>query len=165
MRALVIMLVMLSCLLLPGRTPASPLVTIECDAPTGQRFDFGPPPETWFNPTPAVPQLTESRDRYTGVHPVFVIDSTSPNKMTVVWGDTQAGGVTPAPTAATEAAVLLFNTDQITAVEVDPHGVYMHSFFPKLGIGYFASHRHRDLMATTGTYAQSLTARCRFAFK
>ncbi len=52
--------------------------------------------------------------------------------------------------------VIYTTDDQITAVAPRGEAVWMYSFFPKLGIGYFTTHNHIPFGSTSrsvSTYA------------
>lgn len=147
-------------LLLATPSAAKPILTITCYAPAGNRFDFGPPPETWLQKRQPEPVLTEKRDGYTGVNPVFIIDSDRPKKMTVIWGDTKTIPL-QIPEKASEADILLLNENQITSVQVFDRVVHTNSFFPKRRVGYFSSHSINLFDVAT---AKSMAARCEFVW-
>ncbi|MEA2627343.1 MAG: hypothetical protein QOD06_3388 [Candidatus Binatota bacterium] len=157
---------------------ASPLLTITCHEPKGQRVEYGVFPEEYMDakgngkPLPT-PRRRESADGYSGVHPTFIVDSVRPKSMTVLWGDSakfdapkaaakSLGVPVPAPSAR-EATILLFSDDQISAIEVGAQNVGVHSFFPKLGTAYFTNHANIHF-GSDWSESVSLFAVCEFAW-
>lgn len=157
---------------------AAPLLTITCHEPKGRRVEYGVFPEEYVDAkvkAKAVPKptLREDADGYSGVHPTFIIDSLRPKSMTVLWGDSaqfdEAKGAARSlsipvqPPAAREATILLFSDDQISAIEVGPQNVAVHSFFPKLGTAYFSNHANLHF-GGSWSESQSLSAPCEFGW-
>jgi hypothetical protein len=131
--------------LLPTISIAEPLVTIPCDKPNGFNMQYGVSfterLEAARNnlPEPTKPKLTgPTKDGYAG-KPTFIID-TNRKDMTVVWSELpddvklrqqakDLGLPQIPPTPATNANIILFFNEQISAVLVEPWSIMTFSFF------------------------------------
>ncbi len=116
---------------------AKPLLTVTCDAPQGVDMSYGS----------GLLGLREghvetSSVGYPDVHPAFLIDEDTPQRLLVTFGAQPARQEPPAPAQPFEASIIYTTDDQITAVAPRGEAVWMYSFFPKLGIGYFTTHNH-----------------------
>jgi len=109
---------------------AKPVLTVTCSEPKGTRYDYGKRPgETNV-------KLRKRKDSFTEVKPVFVMDDTKPKTMLVIWSSTRS----LTKPKAKEAMIVHQTVNQISAVEPYENGVWLHSLYPKLGIGYFTRH-------------------------
>ena len=117
---------------------AKPLLTVACDEPQGTDISYGS----------GLLGLQEhkvdtSAVVYPGLHPTFLIDEDTPQRLLVTFGNDAANAAPPSDHTAPLAAAIVYATDdQITAVAPRGEAVWMYSLFPKLGIGYFATHNH-----------------------
>lgn len=113
---------------------AEPILTVMCEEPKGTRFDF------------LQDKLTTAPDGFKGVNPVFIIDSSKPGKLFVVWGPSKLIE-DKVPTNAKEVPIVSKTENQITAIEVDPTGdaVIMYSLYPQSGVVYMTQHRYQIL--------------------
>lgn len=146
----------------PAAVVAAPIFTAVCDEPKGPRIDFGRYPVT-----APEPELRRTEDSYTGVKPVFLIDSDSPQILTYVWGHSEKSvsppGVSLPPTEAKQSAIVVRSPDFISAVErYGDHRVSVFSLYLKLGLGVFTDHTYTDVL---GPYAKAVTftSRCQFS--
>ena len=143
----IIIILALTCIAGP-QAKAEPLVTISCDKPKGFNIAYGTTlseraqarEKNQPEPPPRLRGPTE--DGHAGT-PTFVIDSNK-QKMTVIWAELPEDvelrkrakelNLPPIPPPpATDATVVLFFTEQISAIEVEPWSIMTYSFFPTLG--------------------------------
>jgi len=122
--------------LLSLRAAAEPTLTITCEDPQGLRYDYGPPPGSWYSDE-VNPRLQKSDDGFTDVKPLFVLDSRDTSLLTVIFGSTQ---LVPryAPTRAREARLVQSTADYLVAIEVGEESIWVHTFYPKLGVAFFS---------------------------
>ena len=142
-------LTLLACVF-PLLSVADPVVTISCDIPKGSSMEYG---ESSFDrvqsaidkkPLPKPHLIANKADGY-DERPTFIVDATK-RKLLVTWAESeddlklrkQAKEVgipyccSPNPTS--EAEVVIFTADNISAIRVTPpYVITMYSFFPKLG--------------------------------
>jgi len=137
---------------------ATPLVTIYCDKPNGFNISYGTSLAERFEasqqkrPNPPPKLSGPNTDGYSGT-PTFVIDSNRKD-MTVTWGELpedaklrkQAKELNipqAPPPPATEATIVLFMDEQISAIQVDPWSIMTFSFFPKTGTAFIGQQAMR----------------------
>jgi hypothetical protein len=165
--------------LLPTISTAEPLVTITCHEPAGVSMQYGvsrselvkaamdgkPEPEPSFKgPT---------KDEYL-MNPTFVVDS-SKKKVTISWAESASDQelrkqakelnlLPPSPPPpATEASVLMFMPDQISALEVKPpNATTIYSFFPRLGTAFFTTQAHE--LGGRNTQQMAVFSLCEFSW-
>lgn len=155
-----------------------PLLTIACDEPKGTRMEYGASVQERVRAeidkkTEPKPQLRgPTKDGY-DMRPTFVVDS-GKKKLTVTWAesahdaklrkDLKAANL-PAPSLppATEAKIVLFSPDHISALEViSPNAVTVYSFFPKLGSTFFTTQAHE--LSGKDTRQMSVFSVCQFSW-
>jgi len=137
-------------LLLPFSLTAQQRLTVSCDEPKGNRFDFS-------NGT-----FKESEDGFKGVTPVFVYDDAAPTRLMFIWGATRTIPKELSPDEAEDATIVSFSENKITAMYADPLGaVFLFSLFPKEGVVYFTQHRYL-FMSTPNT--SSYYCNCTFKY-
>jgi hypothetical protein len=153
------------------------LVTISCDRPNGFNIAYGTTLTERFDaaqkklPEPPPALRGPNKDGYAGT-PTFVIDSDK-EKMTIIWAELPEDAASrkkakelniaqfPAP-AATDANVVLFFHDQISAVEVEPWSIMTYSFFPTLGTAFIGQ---QAMQPGSKNIAQLATAaHCEFSW-
>jgi len=142
-------LTLLACVF-PLLSVADPVVTISCDTPKGSSMEYG---ESSYarvqsaidkKPVPKSGLVVNKADGYEE-RPTFIINSTK-KKLIVTWAESedelnqrkQAKEVgvpyccSPNPTS--EAGVVIFTPDHISAIGITPpYVITVYSFFPKLG--------------------------------
>jgi hypothetical protein len=155
-----IFLLLIGVVLLPLPSAAESVLTVRCEEPKGLRYDYGPPPEAWFSSEKAPAVLEQSDDGFKGARPVFVIDSTSPEQLTVVWGDNDLFGDL-ATTRAEAATIVMRSDDHLAAIERKGESIWMYSLYPKIGAGFFT--RHRSLKLFPVADAATFFSKCVFA--
>jgi hypothetical protein len=64
------------------------------------------------------------------VHPAFLIDEDTPQRLLVTFGAQPARPEPPTPAQPFEASIIYTTDDQITAVAPRGEAVWMYSFFP-----------------------------------
>jgi hypothetical protein len=159
------------------KAAAEPLVTISCEKPNGINISYGAslqerveakeknqpePPPTLKEPT---------KDGYAAL-PTFIVDSNK-KKMTVIWSelreDAEARKVLKdlslpmiPPPPATDATVVLFTDDQISAIETDLWSIMTYSFFPKLGTAFIGQQAMQPV--TKGATELATFAQCQFSW-
>lgn len=113
--------------------------TVRCDPPKGVRLETDGPKS-----------VSTSPNGMSGVNPVFIFDDIHPKRITALIDSVGPAGTTMEE-ASTVAIVVAETPDQITAVEADPRGTWVYSFFPKVGLVYYSVHSaHRGLSALVG---------------
>jgi hypothetical protein len=143
-----IVVIMVACAAGLARANAEPPLTISCEPPDGFNIGYGTtiteriaadqkkqpePPPTLRGPT---------KDGYSR-KPTFVIDSNRKN-MTVIWAESpddvevrklaKKFNLAPIPPdPATEAIIVSFMSEQISAIEAEPWSIKTYSFFPTFG--------------------------------
>jgi hypothetical protein len=138
---------------------ADPLVTITCNEPRGTSMEYGTSvqervhAETNKKPEPK-PQLRGPTINSLVMKPTFVVDS-GKKKLTVIWSESvsdielrrklkSANLPTLSLPPSTEADIVLFGSNQISALEVTPPNVVaVYSFFPKLGVAFITTQAHQ----------------------
>ena len=78
MRVAICVHTLLCAILIGASAAAEPRLTISCDEPHGFRYGYGPTIEglqALVSKNRPPPELTRSDDGYSGVNPVFLIDS------------------------------------------------------------------------------------------
>jgi len=155
---------------------AEPLVTISCDKPNGVSITYGAPLQERVearekNQPEPPPTLKEPTKNGYAALPTFFIDSNK-KKMTVTWTklpEDEAKKVakerdllTIPPPPATEATVVLFTDDQISAIETDLWSIMTYSFFPKIGTAFIGQ---QAMQPGTKSVMQIATfAHCQFSW-
>jgi hypothetical protein len=124
------------------RASAEPLLTISCEKPDGFNIEYG----TTLAESVASPSLRGPiKDGYPR-KPTFVINSDKKN-VTVIWAespdDVEARRLAKEfnlpqipPRPATEAIIVSFMPEQISAIEVEPWSIMTYSFFPTLDTAF-----------------------------
>lgn len=116
------------------------ITTVRCDDPRGFQIAHGKDYRDKPN------YHSEDVAEQFGSRPLFVIDSTDRNFITVIWDGAETFGKELAekysPANAVKAQIVYRNRDQISAVEPYPGGVYVHSLYPRLGYGVFTKQGH-----------------------
>jgi hypothetical protein len=159
------------------KAEAEPLVTISCEQPKGFDISYGTTLKERFEaeeknrsePPPTLRGPTE--DGYLGT-PTFVIDSNR-RKMTVVWANLpkdedrkkfeKKWNIPPLPPPpATDATVVLFFKEQISAIEVQAWSIMTYSFFPTLGTAFFGQQAFQPGSKETSQLAAF--AHCEFSW-
>ena len=155
---------------------AEPLVTISCDKPNGVSIAYGASLQERVearekNQPEPPPALKEPTKNGYAALPTFFIDSNE-KKMTVTWTklpEDEAKKVakerdllTIPPPPATEATVVLFTDDQISAIETDLWSIMTYSFFPKIGTAFIGQ---QAMQPGTKSVMQIATfAHCQFSW-
>ena len=138
--------------LLPSIATAHPLLTISCDIPKGSSLEYGvsipelAQIEGTSAPAPKPHLKGPKANGYTS-RPTFVVDSNK-KLLTITWSmsDTDVERMKYSkehgmdfccgPPPAGDASILLFNSNQISAIQVESltggNRVTLYSFFPKL---------------------------------
>ena len=159
------------------RASAEPLVTISCDKPNGVSIAYGAPLQERVearekNQPEPPPTLTEpTKNGYTAL-PTFFLDSNR-KKMTVIWTkppedaearkvDKERDLLTIPPPPATEATVVLFTDDQISAIETDLWSIMTYSFFPKIGTAFIGQQAMQP--GTKSAMEIATFAHCQFSW-
>jgi hypothetical protein len=159
------------------RANAEPLVTISCDKPNGVSITYGAPLQERVearekNQPEPPPTLKEPTKNGYAALPTFFIDSKR-KKMTVTWmklpEDAEArkvakerGLLTIPPPPATEATVVLFTDDQISAIETDLWSIMTYSFFPKIGTAFIGQQAMQP--GTKSAMEIATFAHCQFSW-
>jgi hypothetical protein len=127
---------------------AEPLVTISCEKPTGFTIAYGVPltdqadAAAKHQPEPAPALKGPITDGYLA-KPTFVVDSDR-KKVTIIWVEppeevefrklaTQLNLPQLPPPPATDATIVSFFKEQISAIEAEPWSIMTYSFFPTVG--------------------------------
>ena len=159
------------------RASAEPLVTISCDKPNGVSITYGTSLQERVearekNQPEPPPALKEPTKNGYAALPTFFIDSNR-KKMTVIWTkppedaearkvDKERDLLTIPPPPATEATVVLFTDDQISAIETDLWSIMTYSFFPKIGTAFIGQ---QAMQPGTKSVMQIATfAHCQFSW-
>lgn len=165
--------------LFPLLSLAEPLVTISCHEPKGSRMEYGVSArehvqaEKDKKPEPRPHLKGPTEDGYVE-NPTFIIDSDK-KKLTVVWAESAPDaelrkkakelGVPYccSPPPAADANIVMFTSDQISALQVNPpNAVTAYSFFPKLGTAFFTTQEH-ELSGKNSTQMSVFSA-CEFSW-
>jgi len=148
----VILGIFILCLLMPLSLLAKPILTVVCEPPKGPRIDYG---SEAFTESPF--KLEKTEDSFTGVNPTFIFDDQDSSNAIMLWGTTRG----LEETKAQQVPIIMRTKDQISLIEVDGNGVWVHSLYPQLGFGIFTRQGH-----WTGTnHAKGMIfyAKCNFA--
>jgi hypothetical protein len=130
---------------------AEPLVTITCDQPKGFNITYGTSLRERFEarekklPFPTPTFSGPNNDGFLS-KPTFVIDANK-RDVTVIWTELpedvelrkQAKKLNipqPPPPPASNATVVWFMPDLISAIDAEPWSIVTYSFFPKLGTAF-----------------------------
>jgi hypothetical protein len=166
----------LACIAMP-KAEAEPLVTISCDKPKGFNIAYGTTlveradAREKKQPEPPPKLRGPTEDGYVGT-PTFVIDSNK-EKMTVIWAEPPEDvelrkrakelnlPQLPPPPAA-EATVVLFFSEQISAVEVEPWSITTYSFFPTLRTAFIGQQAMQP--GSKSTTQLATFAHCEFSW-
>lgn len=134
---------------------AEPTLTVTCDAPKGSRVAYG----SNYSKDDKL-ELSAEPDSMAGVKPVFIYDDQDPKMMAIIWGDTQIEGVETQPPKAVKGIIVHLSDQQISVLETNPNGVWLHSLYPDLEFGVF----HRATHHSVGIQLISnlFYARCKF---
>ena len=169
--------IMVACAAGLAKANAEPLLTISCENPDGFSIKYGTtiteriaadqkkqpePPPTLRGPT---------KDGYSQ-KPTFIIDSDR-KKLTVIWAESpddvevrklakqfNIPAIPPAP--STEAIIVSFMSEQISAIEAEPWSVKTYSFFPTFGT-VFIGEQFFDV-AQKNTRQIATFAHCEFSW-
>src|SRR5262249_4373946 len=167
----------LACVGAISRAGAEPLVTISCEKPDGVSISYGSSLQERVearekNQPEPLPTLNEPAKNGYAALPTFVIDSNR-KKMTVIWTelpeDAEARKVAkernlltiPTP-PATDATVVLFTDDQISAIETDLWSIMTYSFFPKIGSAFIGQQAMQP--GTKSAIELATFAHCQFSW-
>jgi hypothetical protein len=158
----------IACAAALAKANAEPMLTISCEKPKGFNIEYGTTlherveadQKKQAEPAPSLKGPT--KDGYSGL-PTFSIDSNK-KKMTVTWAEPPENAEVrklekesnipqmPPPPPATEAIIVSFMHDQISAIEAQPWSIMTYSFFPDFGTAFigeqffdFASKNTRQL--------------------
>jgi hypothetical protein len=158
-----------------SKVSAEPLVTISCEKPNGVSISYGTPLQERLeakekNQPEQPPTLKEPEKSGYAALPTFVIDSNK-KKVTVIWselpkdeegkkGIERAWTIPPPP--ATDATVVLFTDDQISAIEADLWSITTYSFFPKTGSAFIGQQATQP--GTKNAIEVATFAHCQFSF-
>ena len=157
---------------------AEPLVTISCHEPKGSRMEYGASARERVRAeidkkSEPKPQLRgPTKDGY-DMNPTFIVDS-GKKKLTVTWSESASdvelrkklkAANLPAPSLppTAEADIVLFEPDQISALQVTPpNAVTVYSFFPKLGTAFFTTQAHE--LSGKNSQQMSVFSACEFSW-
>jgi hypothetical protein len=121
-------------------TSLAETVVIGCDAPKGQRVEYG------TDRAQETPVWLE--DGYSGVRPLFIYDDAKPGELVFFWGNTRPDGVPIELVPATKkgvAQVLSANSEVLLAVMSGPRYIETYYFFfvPESDVAFatFGSHK------------------------
>ena len=139
------------------------ILTVTCEDPEGFHVEYG---ENMLKGQGIYKDAWRAA-RF-GSKPTFLIDSTRPDRMFVIWGSGVPREIPEViikkwlPTKAEEFQIISQDEDQVTAIQVYPGGVAMYSLYPKLEYGVFTEHRE---WATEEEHAAAWIyyGRCTFA--
>src|SRR5712664_3730456 len=106
---------------------AKPLLTVTCDAPQGVDMSYG---SGLFGLREG--HVETSSVGYPDVHPAFLIDEDTPQRLLVTFGVQPARPEPPAPAQPFEASIIYTTDDQITAVAPRGEAVWMYSLVPHI---------------------------------
>ncbi|MBI3902551.1 MAG: hypothetical protein HY306_06355 [Nitrosomonadales bacterium] len=158
---------------------AEPLVIITCHEPMGSSMEYG------VSSFERVQAAIDKKQKPTKSHfkeaikngyerkPTFIIGSDK-KKATIVWAESAeeakqrelAKSVNVpyccSPSPATDANIVMFTPDQISALQVDTGIVTLYSFFPKLGTVFIAS-QYTEPSGKNSTQLSTF-AECEFAW-
>jgi hypothetical protein len=110
------------------------MLTATCSEPKGTRFDQ------------ADGAIKQNSDGFAGVNPQFVLSSTNPKRLTVIWPDSRSVG-SSARQNAHEAVIIDSSPAMITAIVLFDARATMYTLFPNRGIAYMSTHRQIDIGA------------------
>jgi len=174
-RLLIIAILALTCITMP-KAKAEPLVTISYDRPEGFSIQYGVPfpeslkasKEKQSEPAPSLKGPT--KDGILGT-PTFVIDSNR-EKMTVTWAELRKEAVArkqakehnlpTIPPSATDAKVVLFFKEQISAIDAEPGAITTYSFFPRMGTAFIGEQALRP--GSKNSMQLATFAHCEFSW-
>jgi hypothetical protein len=140
-----------ACAAASAKVNAEPMLTISCDKPNGFNIEYGTAlherveTDQKKQPEPLPTLRGPTKNSYLGT-PTFIIDSNK-TKMTVTWAELpedvelrqQAKELNiprMPPPPATEATIVWFSKDQISAIEAGPWLIMTYSFYPGLGTAF-----------------------------
>jgi hypothetical protein len=175
--AVLVTVIMVACSATFAKANAGPMLTISCDKPNGFNIAYGVSfaarveAEQKNQPEPSPALTGPNKDGYSG-KPTFIIDSNR-TKMTVVWAELpediqlrkqakELGIPQMPPPPASDATVVGFMEQQISAIEVEPWSIKTYSFFPKMGTA-FISQQWMD-MGLKDSRQMATFARCEFSW-
>ena len=160
-----------------SKANAEPLVTISCEKPNGVSISYGASLQERAeakekNQPEPPPTLKEPAKNGYAALPTFVIDSNK-KKVTVIWSelpnDAEAKKVlkdlsspTLPPPPVTDATVVLFTDDQISAIETDLWSITTYSFFPKIGSAFIGQQAMQP--GTKSAIEVATFAHCQFSW-
>ena len=152
-------LIMILGICLSSPVSGEPLLSAICGEPSGPRIDISP--EMSGN---SGASIEHSKDKYSGVHPLFTVDADEPNTLKYVWGNTEIAGdsLADVPTSERSAKIQIFNENIVSAVEVyKSNRVSVFTLLPKIGIGVFTDHTRTTVLGEN-VKAVTFTSDCRF---
>jgi hypothetical protein len=172
----IIAIIILTCTATPN-AQSEPLVTISCEKPNGFNIAYGASftervgADQKKQPEPAPSLKGPTKDGYSGT-PTFIIDSNE-KKMTAVWAELpedvelrkkakELNIARMPPPPASEATIVWFSKDQISAIEVEPWSVTTYSFYPRFGTA-FIGQQGMDL-GLKNTRQLATFAHCEFSW-
>lgn len=158
-------LTLLACVF-PLLSIAAPVVTISCDIPKGSSMEYG---ESSYDrvksaidkkPVPKPRLIVNKADGYTE-RPTFIILPTK-KKLIVTW-EKELGSPSGLTNPTSEAEVVIFTPDHISAIDIlPPFVVTMYSFFPKLGT-MFVTEQGTDVLGKNSSQ-RSFFATCTYTW-
>jgi hypothetical protein len=176
LRLSMIAILIAACIGIP-KAGAEPLVTISCDKPDGFNIGYGTTlikrfeasQKKQLEPPPA---LSGPNKDGIAATPTFVIDSNK-EKMTVVWAELPKDAELRKrakemnipqlpPPSASDATVVLFSRDQISAIEAEPWSITTYSFFPTLGTAFIGQQAMQA--GSKNTMQLATFAHCEFSW-
>jgi hypothetical protein len=128
---------------------AGDLTTIECGEPKGVR---------WIK---LGEQAQSFPDGFTGVHPTFIFDPSSPTTLHVLFGASKLIGDI-IPKKATKASILVISAQHVLAAEFAGEEFWVYSVYPENGIAYYTKHGSHPL---AGPYAAAFSSDCSISGK
>jgi hypothetical protein len=166
----------LTCIAVP-RASAEPLVTISCDKPNGFNISYGTTLKerlgARLNKQPEPPPALRGpeEDGYSG-KPTFVIDANRKD-MTVIWAELpedvelrkrakELNIPQLPPPPATQATIVFYIPDQISAIDAEPWSIMTYSFFPTLGTVFIGEQKKQP--GANSTTQLATFAHCEFSW-
>ena len=129
--------------------------TIACDEPNGFRYNYENTGE-----------ITEERETAKGSYPTFKIDPQDSGKLLVYWADSKlAQRIFPGYNTGEEPsrAIIVKRTPSVLiALQPFPKAVWMYSFFPDRGVGFYSRHKEQTLL-NPGLSTSMLHSKCQFS--
>jgi hypothetical protein len=130
-----------TCVVLPT-TACAEIIVASCGPPTGWRVDYG----EFTKETERI--LETGQDSMRGSHPTFIVDLSEGKYLYEITDPIKPDGVSRdliqklIPSKVKQYPLIHVSTDQITAVDAFPHGVWFFSLFPELNFILMGRHTH-----------------------